>query len=143
MNWGYKILTVYAIFVLGILFLVFKSSLQKVDLVTKDYYGEELKYQNKIDQNKNTTSLSGAIKLDYNNNTLTVEFPKDFLGKAKNGTLILYYPADEHKDLTVPFSINKQTLPVKIPADRRGLYEIHLGWEVEGVKYNFEKKIVL
>ena len=49
MNWGYKILLVFAVFVAGILFLVYKSSNQKMDLVTTDYYEKELKYQQKID----------------------------------------------------------------------------------------------
>ena len=50
MNWGYKILMVYVIFIAGILLLVFKSSSQNQDLVTEDYYEQELKYQQKIDE---------------------------------------------------------------------------------------------
>ena len=39
----------YAVFVAGIVFLVVKASSQKFDLVTKDYYEQELQYQNVID----------------------------------------------------------------------------------------------
>ena len=49
MNWGYKILFVYIAFIAGILLMVFKSSTQKRDLVTADYYAKELKYQERID----------------------------------------------------------------------------------------------
>ena len=45
LNWGYKIAIFYILFVVGIVFLVFKASNQKVDLVTADYYGEEVRYQ--------------------------------------------------------------------------------------------------
>ena len=63
MNWGYKILTVYIIFIAGILFLVFKSSNQNQDLVTKDYYEQELKYQQASCQfcDKATTGRARAI----------------------------------------------------------------------------------
>ena len=57
LSWGYKIAFVYIIFVAGIGFLVFKASSQKFDLVTKDYYDQELKYQEVIDQAANTAML--------------------------------------------------------------------------------------
>ena len=45
MNWGYKIILVYVLFVAGIVFLVVRSSMENTDLVTSDYYEKELKYQ--------------------------------------------------------------------------------------------------
>jgi hypothetical protein len=61
MNWGYKILFVYAIFITGILFMVFKSATQKMDLVTPDYYAKELKYQEKIDESNRVNALSEEL----------------------------------------------------------------------------------
>ena len=61
MNWGYKILLVYVVFVAGIMFLVFKSSSQKMDLVTTDYYAKELKYQQKIDAMNKVQKLSDTV----------------------------------------------------------------------------------
>ena len=59
MSWGYKILGVYLVFVTGIVFLVIKSSNQKVDLVTKDYYEQELMYQDKINETARASKLTG------------------------------------------------------------------------------------
>ena len=58
MNWGYKILLVYAVFIAGILFLVYKASSQKMDLVTPDYYEQELKYQSQINATERANALS-------------------------------------------------------------------------------------
>ena len=63
-NWGYKILLVYGLFVIGIMFLVFKSTQQKYDLVQKDYYADELKYQNVIDASQKAKDLGGELKTD-------------------------------------------------------------------------------
>ena len=43
MNWGYKIVLVYIVFITGIVTLVYKSSAQNQDLVVNDYYEQELK----------------------------------------------------------------------------------------------------
>ena len=56
-NWGYKITVFYLVFIAGIMYLVIQSSRQKMDLVTTDYYAQELKYQDKIDQSKRAGEL--------------------------------------------------------------------------------------
>ncbi|MBL0145087.1 MAG: FixH family protein [Chitinophagaceae bacterium] len=81
MNWGYKILIVYGAFVAGILFMVFKSSTSKMDLVTTDYYAKELKYQDKIDEKGRTNALSEEVKYELADNKIIVHLPKDFAGK--------------------------------------------------------------
>ena len=61
MNWGYKILIVYIVFIAGIVTLVYKSSVQNQDLVVNDYYDQELKYQDKIDAVLRTNNLKSAV----------------------------------------------------------------------------------
>jgi hypothetical protein len=54
MNWGYKIAITFILFGALIIFMVVKSFQQNIDLVTDDYYQEELKYQQQIDKLENT-----------------------------------------------------------------------------------------
>ena len=103
MNWGYKILLVYAVFVSGIMFLVFKSSSQKVDLVTTDYYAKELKYQQKINAMNRVQDLSDTVKYEMDKGKLIIEFPKDFSGTKVTGNVVLYCPSDENKDIYAGF----------------------------------------
>ena len=49
-NWGWKIAILYGGFVCFMLVMVFIASNQKVELVTTNYYEEELKYQSHIDK---------------------------------------------------------------------------------------------
>ena len=49
MNFKYFIAVLYLTFVALIVMMVFKSCGQNIELETKDYYNEELKYQSKID----------------------------------------------------------------------------------------------
>jgi nitrogen fixation protein FixH len=143
MNWGKKILIVYIVFVLGIVFMVYKSSTQNSDLVTTDYYAKELKYQEKIDEGKRVSALSGPVEYSIKENALTIKFPKDFAGKQLAGEAVLYCPSDEKKDFKKSFTLKDEPLQMDIPAGSKGLYELHVSWQDGGVTYYFEKKIFI
>ena len=143
MNWGYKILVVYIVFVLAILFMVFKSSMQKTDLVTTDYYAKELKYQQKIDEIKRADALSAPVKYEIKDNELIIVFPKDFTGRQLIGEAVLYCPSDENKDVRKNFSVTDAPVIMPVPAVTKGMYELHLSWQDGTVTYYFEKKIFI
>ena len=143
MNWGKKILIVYIVFVAGIVFMVFKSSTQKTDLVTTDYYAKELKYQDKIDEMNRVQALSAPVEVVIKDNALIIRFPKDFAGKKLTGEAVLYCPSDENKDLKNNFSVQDEPVKINIPATNKGLHELHLSWHDGGVTYYFEKKFFI
>ena len=141
LSWGYKILLVYVIFIIGMGFLVFKASSQKFDLVTKDYYDQELKYQNIIDQSANTAKLSAPLIAEKSVGGLTIHFPAEMKGKQKSIDFYLYFPADAKRDFRKLINISDNEFIQPLPEAMRGKYELKLSWEVEGVKYYFEKKL--
>ena len=143
MNWGHKILFVYLAFVGGIVWMVIKSSSQKMDLVTTDYYAKELKYQDKIDEAKRTSALSKAIECNVVNEQLRIKFPNDFAGKEIKGNVALYCPSDEDKDFSQPFSLTGDQLNITLPKKNKGSNEVHISWVVDGKNYYFEKKIFI
>lgn len=143
MNWGYKILFVYALFVAGIMLMVFKSSNQKMDLVTSDYYTKELKYQQHIDELNRTQQLKGQVECKVEANKVVVVFPADFSGKKLTGGIEFYCPSDKDKDINRSFSIQDAPLELSLPEGYRGTFDIHLNWEAEGLHYYFEKKLFL
>jgi hypothetical protein len=143
MNWGYKITIFYSLFVLGILFMVFKSSTQNMDLVTTDYYAKELKYQEKIDEIKRVNDLKEEVNYSIKANQIVVNLPTFFLDKQINGTMDLYCPSDEKKDITQKFEGKNIQIIMPLPTQRKGLYELHLQWQANGVSYYYEKKIFI
>ena len=143
MNWGYKILLVYAVFVTGIMFLVFKSSSQKMDLVTTDYYAKELKYQQKIDAMKSVSLLSDTVRYEMTEGKLTIVFPKDFTGKKITGDVVLYCPSDENKDITQDFSTQDAPVFVPIHTINKKEFELQLNWQADGTSYYFQKKLFI
>jgi len=139
-NWGTKIAIVYLLFVAGILFLVMQSSRQKIDLVTPDYYEQEIKYQERIDQSKRADALTGKLTVDRSGDSLTLRFPEEMAEKTIRGSVWIYYPADESLDVKTSFETRNGQHLLVLPAnaDRTGMFIVKTGWNCEGIEYYTE-----
>ena len=97
MNWGVGIAIVYILFVVGMLTLVFKSRSQKIDLVTENYYQQELAYQEEIDA-KQRVEDSGCMPVIHKiSNQYQIEIPGS-KGSAIQGDLLAYCPSNKKGD---------------------------------------------
>jgi hypothetical protein len=139
-SWGYKIAAVYLMFVAGILFLVFKANKESFDLVTDNYYEEELKFQNVIDQKQRASALSALPEVAYENGEISIQFPQEFAQKEVKGEVFLYRPSDARKDIHKAFTINGTRLKLAFPTLNSGLYDIKLSWQADGKTYFHELK---
>lgn len=140
-SWGYIITSGYLVFVAGIVFLAYKASSEKFDLVTKDYYEQELKYQHVIDESANTAKLSTPLVIERSGDQLQIGFPAEMKDKRKIIDFYLYYPADARRDFRKTIETQDNELLQPLPAAMKGQYQLKLSWEVEGMKYYFEKKL--
>ncbi len=143
MNWGTKIIAVYIIFVAGILTLVVLSSKQNQDLVTTDYYEQELKYQQKIDQVKRSDALSAPLELTQNRQFIRITFPKEMEHEAINADVLLYSPADKTRDVARTFYATSGQLEFPLHSGMKGMYIVKVNWVAKGASYYYERKIVL
>jgi hypothetical protein len=140
-NWGYKILLVYALFILGIMFLVYKSTQQKFELVQKDYYADELKYQNVIDASQKAKDLGGELKTIRKGGNLIVVLPDGFKHALVKGTAHLYYAADEKRDMSKSFETNSGEFNIALLTIMSGAYTLKLDVEMDGAQYYYEQKL--
>lgn len=143
MNWGYKIGLVYLTFVTGIGVLAYKSSSEKVDLVTKDYYQQELKYEQKIDEAERAQSLSSPLKYEVNKNEISIYFPEEMKDKKITAKTLLYHAADERKDSVYNLVTNSGKLVMVLPESDKGMYELKMDWKVDTTKYYSEHKVII
>ncbi|RPD47358.1 FixH family protein [Paracnuella aquatica] len=139
-NWGHRIAGVYILFVIGILYLVYRANNEEHDLVTEDYYGEELKYQSVIDQKDRVARLSAPPKMEVSGGKLLVSFPTEFDGTLTEGELYLYCPSNQGNDLRRSFSVTNGAFALQLPNDIQGLYDIKLTWKSGGKTYFQEQK---
>lgn len=141
MNWGNKLILVFIAFAGLMFFLVYKAMHTRYELVSKEYYQDELRYQDKIDGRANASALS-EVAIAWNNEYLVLQLPKELTGKTVTGDIWFYCTTDAVKDLRIPLTANedgKQFISKnKFKAD---MYLLKLSWETADKKYYSEKNI--
>ncbi|SHL90402.1 FixH protein [Chitinophaga jiangningensis] len=142
MNWGHSIIIVFVLFAAGILTLVTKSMRTKIDMVTKDYYSEELKYQEVIEGRTNAGSLSSLVKITQPAAAVAIQVPQELVGTPLTGTVNFYRPSDSGKDFSVP--LNPDGTGTQIVGREkfiRGNYRVKVSWEMNNKPYYQEQVI--
>lgn len=144
MNWGLRIVILYLSFVALIVTLVAMCFGEKVELVTKDYYKQELEYQGKIDamNNANNSDFNPGFKLDKNNLRILVN--PEFLLAGYEGEIYFFRPSDSSKDfkLKMEFNANGEQI-ISRDKFRKGLYKIQMSWVSGNKNYFKEEPIVV
>jgi hypothetical protein len=143
MNWGYKIILGYVVFVSGIVFMVVKSSMQNTDLVTPDYYEQELKYQTVIDATLRANNLSSLVKCSVANDSLLIQFPPEMKNAALKADLWLYCIANKKRDVRKTLQTTEGIIQLPLTAINKGMHDVKLNWQVAGKTYYYEQKIFL
>ena len=134
-NWGVKITILYVGFVLLILTLVSMSMRQNVDLVSNDYYEQELKFQDRINKINVTNQLEEPLIWEVKKGKLNLNFPQNFEGKQITGSIYFFRPSDETKDKTIEINTDNTSLSIPTKDLQPGLFKIHINWNVDEVEY--------
>ena len=142
MNFGKWIVVAFVLFAIFIATLVTVCVRQEIPLVTKEYYNEELKYQEQIERNQNTAQLSSMPTIEISGEDLVITY--DHLANIENGELKLFRPSDPDLDQQFKVEASSQVAQRFSLGDvQRGLYRARLSWEQAGKEYYLEKIIVL
>ena len=78
-NWGTAIVIAFVLFISFIMYFVINMSTNKKynhDLVTADYYQQELQYQEDINKEENTNAKNYQLALKPTSEGLLLSFPK-------------------------------------------------------------------
>ncbi|MCW3081175.1 FixH family protein [Segetibacter sp.] len=141
MTWGTKLLLVFAAFALLMSTLVYMCMKQNFELVSKDYYKEELRYQDKIDGMNNVNKIGNVVIRD-NGNKVAIQLPKEVQGLALTGQALFYCPVNSTNDRTLPLAINDEGLML---IDKSKLakanYTVKLNWQIGNEQYYTEQNL--
>ena len=143
-NWGTGIVLAFIGFIAFIMYFVISMNFNEKynhDLVTEDYYKEELGYQNDIDKQNNTKELKENISYTKTDEGLVFIFPETFDPKKITGKVFLYRPSNKHLDFETPISLSKYNLLVPDKRLLDGRWNITIDWQYNGKNYLFKKEI--
>ncbi|MEQ1733412.1 MAG: FixH family protein [Bacteroidia bacterium] len=141
MNFGVKITILYLSFVALILTLVFMCFGQKVELVSADYYAQELKFQDRINATNNEKNLAHSITHNISKEQITLTLDSVLCAKDVVGTVVFFRPSDSSKDIKLPmkFERNQQIIPTSKLI--HGAYKLQLTWVSNNTSY-FKEDVV-
>ena len=78
--------------------LVCLSMRQDASMVSKNYYEQELVYQDKLDAMNNTTPYDQLFSLTKSNNKVLVQIPAALSQNLTKGSVYFYFPSNEQLD---------------------------------------------
>lgn len=141
MNWGNKIAVVFIAFATLIGTLVYKCMNQNFELVSADYYNDELRYQEKIDGMNNANKLSN-VELSQSTDEITIRLPKELDGLAVQGEAWFYCAPNSLHDRKIPVLVNESGI-MKIAKSKlaKSPYLVKLSWQNGIEKYYNEQNI--
>lgn len=140
MSWGNRILLVIIVFVVLMGYLVYNSVNTRYELVSNEYYKDELNFQQVIDGSKKAQELSSPASLTNSTDLVTLQLPAEMKGLNVKGDLHFYCPTDQTKDVRFPLSIDTSAKQV-IGLDKilPGNYQVKISWEANGIFYYAEQ----
>ena len=143
-NWGTGIVLAFIGFISFIMYFIITMNVDKKyehDLVTEDYYAEELDYQNDINKLENSKKLSENISYNKTEEGLVIYFPNNLDPVKITGKVFLYRPSNKQLVFDTAISLSK---PYLLIPDKRlvdGRWNIKIDWQYNGNSYLFKESI--
>jgi len=143
-NWGTGIALVYTVFALSMIALVVSSFSKKLDLDSKDYYAQELVFQNQIDKSNRARALDSTVKWEVAKGKIVITYPQQFLNNELSGNVFLFKPSDNNADVNFHIKTDEQLKQeISTSTLSKGMYKIRIDWAVGKETYFNEGAIVI
>lgn len=143
-NWGTGLAVVLGLFVLSMAYTMYLVTQQRYDLVTTDYYEEELAYQETIDRKQEALQLSEPCRMEIIEGKLVINFPQELEGQTAKAKVLMYCLTDAEKDFTLQeeaWTVKDLQLPASKMSSGKWIAKIHL--DTDHAKYYFDPSIVI
>lgn len=121
--------------------MVYLMTRQQIDLVSENYYQDEIAFQQQIDRVSNAR-LSSSVTMTYQSDRQQMVFvlPTDL----KKGEITFYRPSDRQQDFRVAIAPGQPTRKI-IPTDSlaKGNWRVQFTWTDGRLEYYKEEQIFL
>lgn len=133
--WPYAIAAYFVLFIAAMTSWIVFALRNDQELVRKDYYEQEIKYQGELESLNRASEASVQISHDAARKSLTVTLPSD-----ATGTILFYRPSDSKLDHKIILS-SQNSIDLRELAG--GLWKVRLSWTAGGAEYRRDQTLVL
>jgi len=140
MNWGKGIALTLGAFIVFIMYMVIQQMSTRIDLVSDDYYIQEVNYSSELKAINRDRVFKKRPKVSQTEKHLVIQLPTDIDLKKVN--IKLRRPNNEEDDLQ--FSVEGTKMFI-IDKDKliEGNYQIVISYELDDILYIQKKDIVI
>jgi nitrogen fixation protein FixH len=144
MNWGHKITIIFIAFAAMMIYMVVKSFQTNVDLVSEDYYIQELNYQEQIDKKKNVKVDQKQISHQLTADGLELAFAANTDLSLIEGTINLYRPSEADMDQAMSIALDSMKRQLIAPdLFIPGKYILKIDWKEGSTSYYQEIQLLV
>ncbi|WJJ97841.1 FixH family protein [Algibacter luteus] len=143
-SWGTGIVLAFIGFISFIMYFIVTMNIDDKynhDLVSDDYYGDELIYQKDIDKLQNSETLESNIGYEKTADGLLIKFPETLDYNEIKGTLFLYRPSNKQLDFDTAISLSNSNLLIPDKRLVDGRWNIKIDWQYKGKSYLYKESI--
>lgn len=141
LNWGTGIFLAMLAFMIFILTFVYKSIAMdeyQHELVSEDYYKDELHYQEEIDKMNNAKELDGKIELSNTNEGILIKFPKEVAMVDIEGTIYFQRLSNEKLDFDEEIKLDNHQQLIRSDKLVTGKWMVKIDWKNKEKEYLFK-----
>jgi nitrogen fixation protein FixH len=141
-NWGTGIAIFFSIFVLSLVYQVYRTTQYDHSLVSDHYYQEDIQYQQHYDKLANAQQLSTDLQIrkEQPESVVSLEFPKEF--EKVGGEVHFFCPSDQASDFRMAVKTDENNVQyISTEGLRNGLWRIKVDWAASGKKFYKETTI--
>jgi hypothetical protein len=141
-SWGVKIAILYSSFAIGIIIMVVISMNNDTDLVSENYYEQEIKYQDQIDKLESSVELDRRITIDQTGEFIILKISEFSPENKYSGDVNFYRSSDAKKDFKIPFSPDNNGIQkIESAFLEKGKWKLNLILQNKGKDYFVSKDI--
>jgi hypothetical protein len=144
LNWGHGIMIFTALFMVFILSLVYRCSKQNIDLVATNYYEQELKYDEQMLKEKNSSELKEDLKMNYDEaqQAITIQYPTS--ASKLTGEIAFIKPDGAQFDFIAQVTPDNSFAQIISSAKmKKGKWNVKVNWKIAEKDYFHQQTIFI
>ncbi|MFN3951655.1 MAG: FixH family protein [Thermaurantimonas sp.] len=138
LNWGWYIVFALIGFAVFILYHVYGMMRQNTDLITENYYNEELVYQERIEEKQRVLNENKALKINYDATHIYILLPFDGVFEAE-----INFIHPERQIFDKSYTVKDSLVTLSRSELKPGKWLLKCLVHSDGKKYLFEETLFL
>jgi nitrogen fixation protein FixH len=144
--WPYGIIAAVVLFAIGLTAMIVMAVRSNSDLVSADYYEQELRFQKQLDSSRRTQQLDqrAVVTYDVALKQINITVPAEHAQQNPVGSVTLYRPSSAAMDRSLKLELNVDgSQHIDATSLAPGSWKVRLLWTVGTKEFYMDQPIII